>query len=101
MLYSQGMVMCDSAHQGRRQIPSLGYPSADFRMIQFTLVRKIHIDNHFPDIVEQAGHETEILLLDLRSLCNQCRCLCRRERVFPELDAVFPALPDRCANERA
>src|SRR5437899_9190243 len=99
MLHSQRMVMRNGTHECGRQIPSLGYPCADFRMIQLTLARKIRIDNHFPDIVEQAGHETEVLLLDLCSLCNECRCFCRREGVFPELHAIFPAPPDRSADE--
>ena len=99
MFGNQRVVMCNGAHECWGQLPSLGYPCPDFRVIHLALSRKIHIDNHFPNVVEQAGHETEILLLNLGSLCNECRCLCRREGVFPELCAIFPTPPDCSADE--
>ena len=101
MFQIQRMMIRNSAYQCRRQLPSLGHPCSDFHVVHVGLGRKIHLDDHFPDVVEQAGHETDILIFDMGSLCNQGRCRRRSEGMFPQLCAIFSAPPDRSANEHA
>src|SRR5439155_26690911 len=88
-----------SGHNAFLRPPTGETNSVDTRGFYFVL-KEPH-PNHFPDIVEQAGHETDIFVFDMGSLCNQGRCRRRREGMFAQLCAIFSALSDRSANEYA
>src|SRR5437016_4158947 len=95
------MMMGNRIHQCRRELPSLGNARTHFRVIYFSVCGEIHIDDHFPDIMQQSGHEADVLILDPGSFCDQRGCGGRPERVFPELRAILSAAADRSADEHA